>query len=914
MPTQNLDQWWAISPYLDEALDMTESERSAWLSTLEAKNSRLARQLKALLAEHHSLSAGKFLEKGVVPLPGGPSLAGHIFGTHRLVAPLGQGGMGSVWLAERSDGSFERRVAVKFLNIALMGRAGEQRFKREGRILACLAHRNIAKLLDAGVAPSGQPYLVLEYVAGEHIDRYCDQHKLDVASRIRLFLHVLVAVAHAHTNLIVHRDIKPSNVLVDGDGEVKLLDFSIAKPLEGETDSGIPTLLTLEGARAMTLQYAAPEQLKGEAITTATDVYALGVLLYVLLTGEHPAGNGPRTPADLISSILDKEPFRPSDTVSRAHQQNGSTGNNAALRGSSPEKLRRLLAGDLDTIVAKALKKERAERYPSVTALADDLRHYLKNEPIGARPDTLYYRAAKFVRRNRTVVALAAVAVMAIVAGVVGTLMQNRAARTQRDFALQQMESSEVLNEFHEFLLSDAAPSGKPFTVNDLLDRATRIIDRQHTANDPNRLRLLISIGHQYLEQDEAARARPVLEEAYKWSRQSSDRSIRARASCMLAVSMSQAGESSRAEELFREGLGEIPSDPQFALERIGCLRSGTEIAVQNGNAAEAVNRAQMAQQFLRGSHFDSPSLELERWIDLATAYSTAGWDEEAVSAFGQASELLSSLGRDQTENASVLLCNWGLELDLLGRPLDAQSKYRQAIDIERTDKTENVSPMLLADYSRSLEELGHFEEAADYATRAYSKAQSMGNSLVADIALFESGRVAVAQKDTSRAAAIFDRVEPRLRKRFPAGHYGFAILASQRALIAMARGSLPTAMSLADQAVSIDEIAISSGGDGVHDLPGLLTNRATIQLAASQADRAAVDATRAIHLLSSAIKPGTYSSVLGNAYLALGRALSALGKANDARLAFRSAAENLQNTIGPDHPDTRMAQRLAEL
>src|SRR5262249_9320702 len=192
----------------------------------------------------------------------------HTFGTHRLVAPLGQGGMGSVWLAERSDGRFERRVAVKFLNIALMGRAGEQRFKREGRILACLAHPNIAKLLDAGVAPSGQPYLVLEYVAGEHIDRYCDQHKLDVASRIRLFLNVLFAVAHAHANLIVHRDIKPSNVLVDGDGEVKLLDFSIAKLLEDETDSGTPTALTIEGARAMTLEYAAPEQLKGEAITT----------------------------------------------------------------------------------------------------------------------------------------------------------------------------------------------------------------------------------------------------------------------------------------------------------------------------------------------------------------------------------------------------------------------------------------------------------------------------------------------------------------------------------------------------------------------------------------------------------------------------------------------------------------------
>src|SRR5262249_17746192 len=194
----------------------------------------------------------------------------------------------------------------------------------------------------------------------------------------------------------------------------------------------------LEGARAMTLQYAAPEQLKGEAITTATDVYALGVLLYVLLTGEHPAGSGPRTPADLISSIVDNEPTRPSDTVSRAHQQNGSTGNHAALRGSSPERLRRLLAGDLDTIVVKALKKERAERYPSVTALADDLHHYLKNEPIGARPDTLYYRAAKFVRRNRTAVALGAVAVVGIGGGGVGSWVQKPGGGGQRELALRE--------------------------------------------------------------------------------------------------------------------------------------------------------------------------------------------------------------------------------------------------------------------------------------------------------------------------------------------------------------------------------------------------------------------------------------------------------------------------------------------
>ena len=223
--------------------------------------------------------------------------------------------MGSVWLGERTDGRFERRVAVKFLNLALLAQGGEERFKREGRILGRLSHPHIAELVDAGVSPSGLPYLVLEHVEGDHIDRYCDQQRLDVEARLYLFLDVAGAVVHAHTNLIVHRDLKPSNVLVSNDGQVKLLDFGIAKLLEGDGQDGEATLLTVQGGRAMTPDYAAPEQVTGAPVTTATDVYALGVLLYVLLTGHHPAGRGPRSPADLVKSIVDTEPRRLSDIV-----------------------------------------------------------------------------------------------------------------------------------------------------------------------------------------------------------------------------------------------------------------------------------------------------------------------------------------------------------------------------------------------------------------------------------------------------------------------------------------------------------------------------------------------------------------------------------------------------------------------
>src|SRR6266403_2213760 len=351
------DQWQVLGPHLDEALEMTGDERATWLSSLQSGNPTLAYQLEILLREHRVLSEEGFLEASALELPEGLGLAGQTLGVYTLVSQIGHGGMGTVWLAERSDGRFERRVAVKVLNIALMGKGGEERFKREGRILGRLTHPNIAELIDAGVSLTGQPFLVLEYVEGDHIDRYCDQHGLDVSNRVRLFLDALRAVAQAHDNHIVHRDLKPSNILVRTDGQAKLLDFGIAKLLEGEGQIG-ESPLTLEGGRALTPEYAAPEQLKGEAVTAVT---------------------------------------------------------NASRRATTPDKLARLLRGDLDTIVAKALKKNPQERYASIKAFADDLQRYLRYEPISARPDAIAYRAGKFIRRHRSTVVAALLVTLALI-------------------------------------------------------------------------------------------------------------------------------------------------------------------------------------------------------------------------------------------------------------------------------------------------------------------------------------------------------------------------------------------------------------------------------------------------------------------------------------------------------------------
>jgi eukaryotic-like serine/threonine-protein kinase len=918
MSRPNPDQWQILSPYLDQALTLTGEARSIWLSSLRAQNPGLADQLEGLLEDHRALSEEGFLATGPMHWPENPGLAGQTLGSYRLISQIGHGGMSTVWLAERMDGRFERQVAVKFLNIALMGEIGEGRFRREGRILGLLVHPHIAELIDAGVSQIGQPYLVLEHVEGSPIDRHCDDRSLSIRSRVRLFLDVLGAVEKAHANLIVHRDLKPSNVLVRDDGQVKLLDFGIAKLLESEGDAAGPTQLTVEGGRAMTPEYAAPEQLLGDPITTATDVYALGVLLYVLLTGQHPLGAGPRTPADLVKAIVDSEATRPSDSVNPARTNAGTSIADAARRATTPERLRRLLRGDLDTIVTKALKKEPTERYPSVTALADDLRRYLKNQPIDARPDTLAYRATKFVRRNRMAVALATFAIVATAAGVLAILIQTRTARAQRDFALRQLVRAQSTIEFNEFLLSDAAPSGKPFTVNELLGRAENILARQHNADATSRVELMVVIGDQYSTQDEDGKARRVLEEAYTLSRGLHESSPRAEAACSLGGALARDGELARAEALIQEGLRELPVGSQYDEARIFCLRRGSEVAQERGDPQQGIARMQAAQRILKASPFNSDILELHAETELAEAYRVAGQNQLASATFEQAAALLSPLGRNDTQTAVVIFNDWALALDKLGQPLEAEKLFRRAIDISRDGRTEEtVSPILLNNYAKTLYQLGRLEAAADYAERANAKAQIAGDQMVIYQSLYERALIYIEQHDAVRAAAMLAELEPRLKQNLPPDSYWFGILASAQALLASGRGDSETALPLADQAVAIVEAASKAGRSGSDSLPIVLLRRSKVELEAGRPGQAADDAQQALKLLQSDSASGgasrRFSSSTGRAYLNLGRALQVQGKRDEANAAFRSAAEHLQNTLGPDHAETRNALQLAE-
>jgi serine/threonine-protein kinase len=910
------ERWRAVLPHLDRALDLTAQERGPWLDALRAQDASLGDDLAALLERHDAIDE-RFLGDDPAAFAPRASLAGQAIGAYTLRAQIGQGGMGSVWTAERSDGRYQGVAAVKLLNPSLVGRDGEERFRREASILARLQHPHIAHLIDAGVSSLGQPYLVLEHVDGERIDRYCDGRRLGVEARLRLFLDVLAAVAHAHASLIVHRDLKPSNVLVTREGFVKLLDFGIAKLLEPEAAVGEGSALTREGQSVLTPEYAAPEQLTSGPVTTATDVYALGVLLYVLLTGRHPVGASTTSPAELIKAIVDTEPPRASDAVDAgAGPVADGLPDPARRRGTSAKRLRGLLRGDLDNVVAKALKKRPQERYSSAEALAEDVRRCLAHEPVTARADSFAYRTAKFVRRNRTAVALAAVAALALAGGLAGTLMQARRARAQaalaereRDFALRQLSRAEAINDLNALVLSDAAPLGKPFTAGELLARAERIVDRQPEDADHNRSLLLVAIGRQYEMQDEWTKARAVLTKAYALARDSTEPTIRAQAACALATVVGEVGEQERAEQLLAEAERVLPPEPQFALQRVFCLMRGCEVAHDRGDARLGLARAEAALRMTNQSTLPSPLLRLNVSMRLAESYRLAGRFPESAVVFQEAFGRLAALGRDDTETAGTLLNNWGLTLRASGRPLEAERLFRRAIQISSADGTEDrVSPMLLNNLARILGDLGRFPEASDYAERASARARRTGNEAALNFSLLARAAFYRERGELARAAQMIEELDARARRMWPVGHVIFAALVSERSQLAQARGDFPAALAEADRAVSLAR----ADSQQPEFLRKALLRRSSLHLELHRLDDAWGDAQTALRLEVASLPPGTLSSHVGLAYLALGRALRAQGKLAEARAALAEATRHLEPSLGREHPATRSARELA--
>lgn len=486
-------RWRELRPWLDRAALLDRAGQAALVVELRAIDPELADQLEEVLdsmarAAHDGFLSGELNDH--IDQPGflsgalgdhvadGPSAlqAGRRLGAYALVAPLADGGQGHVWRARRVDGRYEGDVAIKLLKPGLMDRLHLRRFQREGQILARLRHPNVAHLLDAGVDADGQPYLVMEWVQGQGIDAWCDANRLGVRDRLLLALELVQAVAHVHGALVVHSDIKPGNVLVNSDGKVKLLDFGISRLLGPVDDPSQAPTRTLHGL-AMTVEFAAAEQLRGQDVSPATDVYALGLMLFVLLTGRHPL-LPPGTPAArVMQRMLEADAPRLAAVVDESA---------AERRHTSLPALRRELGGDVERIVRKAMAREAGERYPNAQALAEDLRRLLAHQPVLAAPLGLGYVLGKFIRRNRLAVSVTALALAGLLTAGAMALAQRRAADEQ---LAQATLIQRVLESLFAGMGLDVAPQRK-FTAEELLERGQAYIDARFNLRPAEQRRL----------------------------------------------------------------------------------------------------------------------------------------------------------------------------------------------------------------------------------------------------------------------------------------------------------------------------------------------------------------------------------------------------------------------------------------
>lgn len=713
------ERWRRIEEVLDSVLDLPPGERAAFLDQRCADDPDLRSDVDRYLSACEEADTGLQLPSfeaitGESELRSRDHLVpGDRVGAYRILELLGRGGMGAVYLAERADGTFQRRVAVKVVKRGMDSDEILARFRHEREILARLQHPNIARLLDGGVTRGGLPYFVMELVEGEPIDRWCDARALDVKERLRLFLQVCDAVRYAHGALVVHRDLKPGNILVH-EGEAMLLDFGIAKLLQDDSGGDATGLF----GRRLTPEYAAPEQVRGEPTSTASDVYALGVVLYQLLTGELPH----RFEGSLaeVERVLTRTDPRPPSQVAPEDGTggDGAAARRAAFRRTTPSLLRQGLRGDLDSIVLRALAREPERRYPSVEALAQDVEHHLAGRPVLARPDSRWYRASKFAQRNRTLVALAGVASLALVGGSVATTMFALVANQERDRRQVEAERATAARDFVVGLFAELDPNlgqGRAsFTREELIDLGAQGLEE--LAEQPElRASVLNTLGQVAFNLGDRERAEEFFREAYGLLDGRS-------AEPEIAASMMGIGEALRAELRFTDAeewlVGALrvresllpPGDPRIAESRAA-------LALSLYNQGEArFQEAEAMYEDLRASGTRLPArFQAQALGGFGNLRLGQGRFAQAESLYSEAVDLRrGGVGGLDPPGARVL---WGLghTRRLQGKLASAEEAYREALEVHTAAYGPRHADVAWGHYNLAgvLEEQDRLNEAA---------------------------------------------------------------------------------------------------------------------------------------------------------------------------------------------------------
>ncbi len=673
--------WSDVRHVLERALALDSAERDAFLDDATKDRPELRARVEALLAadaeaetplDQPAARDALHLLAAAPPTPSAPpartNTAGTRLGAYRLIHEIGRGGMGQVFLAERADGTYQAQVAIKLMRAGPFGEDLRRRFEQERQILANLSHPNIARLLDGGVTPDGRPYLVLEHVEGEPIDRYCDRHAPPLAERLDLIQTVCRAVDAAHQALIVHCDLKPSNILITADRQVKLLDFGISRLLSTQSEA---LRAASEGRRALTPDYASPEQVRGEPLTTATDVYSLGVVLYRLLTGRSPYPTGETSRAEVERAVVDHSPRTPSQAVQAS-----------AAAGASPTLRPRQLVGDLDAIVLATLHKNPRERYPSVRALAEDLDRARTGHPVRARTPTVAYRLGRFVRRNAMALGAALLIVTSLAIGTVTTVLQARESARQGRTAERALDFLVELFELADPDQSEVATLGP---LLDLLDTGVRDLDRAFADDAPAKARLLDAIGEVYRRLGHLDRAEPLLEEALmlRQAHFGPDHADVATSLDHLGFMRFQQDQLADAESLVsaalvlrRDQLGAAGPDVAESLHHLAQIHRRQGKAVH----AELLYRQALNLRRQAGDQEDVA----ETLNSLAAVAQDRGRLDEAAALHEETLELRRGLYGNHHWRVASSLNNLGRLHRQLGHYAQAEALYREAAGIQR--------------------------------------------------------------------------------------------------------------------------------------------------------------------------------------------------------------------------------------
>jgi serine/threonine protein kinase len=793
------ERWRQIEDLFQNALDCEPGRRTAFLDSACAGDASLRREIESLLSSYEK---GSFTEtpafaEGIKLLEENEdrSLAGQSIGPYRIIRKIGQGGMGAVYLAARADQAFQKEVAIKLIKRGQDTDDVIRRFRGERQILASLDHPNITRLLDGGTTEDGLPYFVMEYIQGRPIDNYCDSQKLSIADRLKLFQSVCAAVHYAHQNLVIHRDIKSGNILVTSEGVPRLLDFGIARLLAAEPSVAERTL-TL--ARRMTRESASPEQVRGENITTASDVYSLGVLLYKLLTGHSPYRLAVRSSDEFERAICEEGPEKPSAVIERA--EGAATPQSVSeTREGAPDKLRRRLRGDLDNIVLMALRKEPQRRYASVLQLSEDIRRHLEGLPVLARRDTPGYRAAKFVGRHKSGVAAAALIFLSLAGGIVATLRQTRIAREERDRAQLEKAKADSINSFlREMLSFSDTQSGSPntkkghdATLADMLDVAGPRAETELNDQPAVKAEMLRTIGNAYTIQPRFDLAEHYLREALDTDLKvyGPNHQETARTTYLLGVALGNKGDYAGAENLFRQGVSIYRKQPR-------------DTNLEVSNFADTLNSLGVVLLRVRGQFQEAESLWLEVLAFsprltgknrakvaaaenfLAALHSDRG-DYQSAESWGRKSiEEYQRLGTERFQVAESEV-NLGAILRNMGQYPEAEKLLQDGLAIYRQLLGEEHPSVAYAwvhlGQLRYLE--GKYADAEEEATRAakiYEAKLPKGHGAITSaytllgLILNKTGRSAEAER------ILRDALQTRIRV-LPKGHY----------LIAITRGAL---------------------------------------------------------------------------------------------------------------------------